>query len=457
VTAFGCTTNTRVIRPHSNSKKRPDFQVRDTSDDPGVTSSGKLVRHQDRTRHLQSSRRLKMARSAHAYVRGSTVKFYEWLESHSSSNIPQGPAVWICGDCHAHNLGPVANSDGHIEIQIRDLDQTVIGNPAHDLIRLGLSLATAARGSDLPGVATAGMLEQMLKGYTAAFAGRKARHQTAPMSVQRLLADATARKWKHLAEERIAGATASIPRGKRFWSLNKPEGKAVAVLIGSEHVRHLLTRQHARDDNASVELLDAAYWMKGCSSLGLLRYAALAQVGKKNAAMLCLIDIKEAVTAAAPRYADQSMPRDNAMRIVEGARHLSPYLGERMLAARLLDKGVFVREMFPQDLKMDLTGLGLDEAAGVARYLGAVVGEAHARQLEPDDRRAWSKELARNRVKSLDTPTWLWRCVVELVMTHEAAYLEHCRRYALDVALMPKRRAGRADLASVKKRAEPSS
>ena len=25
-------------------------------------------------------------------------------------------------------------------IQIRDLDQTVIGNPAHDLIRLGLSL-----------------------------------------------------------------------------------------------------------------------------------------------------------------------------------------------------------------------------------------------------------------------------------------------------------------------------
>jgi uncharacterized protein (DUF2252 family) len=26
-------------------------------------------------------------------------------------------------------------------IQIRDLDQTVIGNPAHDLIRLGLSLA----------------------------------------------------------------------------------------------------------------------------------------------------------------------------------------------------------------------------------------------------------------------------------------------------------------------------
>jgi uncharacterized protein (DUF2252 family) len=34
----------------------------------------------------------------------------------------------------------VAEAKGRIEIEIRDLDQTVIGNPAHDLIRLGLSL-----------------------------------------------------------------------------------------------------------------------------------------------------------------------------------------------------------------------------------------------------------------------------------------------------------------------------
>jgi len=43
-------------------------------------------------------------------------------------------------------------------IQIRDLDQTVIGNPAHDSVRLGLWLASAARGSD-PG-ATAGAPER---------------------------------------------------------------------------------------------------------------------------------------------------------------------------------------------------------------------------------------------------------------------------------------------------------
>jgi uncharacterized protein (DUF2252 family) len=96
-----------------------------------------------------------MSQSAHAYVRGNTVKFYDWLENSSRGKLPEGPSVWICGDCHVGNLGPLADAKGLVVVQIRDLDQTVIGNPAHDLIRLGLSLASAARGSDLPGVTTA--------------------------------------------------------------------------------------------------------------------------------------------------------------------------------------------------------------------------------------------------------------------------------------------------------------
>jgi uncharacterized protein (DUF2252 family) len=105
---------------------------------------------------LGARRSLKTARSAHAYVRGNTRKFYEWLGTAAGQELPRGPAVWICGE-------------GHIDIQIRDLDQTVIGNPAHDLIRLGLSLATAVRGSDLPGVTTAKMVEQLIEGYEHAF------------------------------------------------------------------------------------------------------------------------------------------------------------------------------------------------------------------------------------------------------------------------------------------------
>src|ERR1700730_9980171 len=125
----------------------------------------------ERQKILALTRNLKMARSPHAYVRGNTIKFYEGLESLKTGSLPEGPPIWICGDCHVGNLGPVADASGRVEIEIRDLDQSVIGNPAHDLIRLGLSLASAARGSDLPGVITARMVEALTSGYDIALGG----------------------------------------------------------------------------------------------------------------------------------------------------------------------------------------------------------------------------------------------------------------------------------------------
>ena len=66
----------------------------------------------DRQRILTQTRNLKMAQSAHAYLRGSTVKFYEWLDSSRRCQFPDGPPVWICGDCHVGNLGPLADANG---------------------------------------------------------------------------------------------------------------------------------------------------------------------------------------------------------------------------------------------------------------------------------------------------------------------------------------------------------
>src|ERR1700749_4159852 len=85
-----------------------------------------------RQQALIERRNTKMARSAHAYVRGNTAQFYEWLDSREAPKLPAGPAIWICGDCHIGNIGPVADDKGKLHIQIRDFDQSVIGNPAHD-------------------------------------------------------------------------------------------------------------------------------------------------------------------------------------------------------------------------------------------------------------------------------------------------------------------------------------
>src|SRR5262249_54551615 len=129
----------------------------------------------------------------------------------------------------------------------------------------------------------------------------------------------------------------SIPLGRRFWALTKKERRALKELLKSDGARELITALKGRREHDKIEVLDAAYWMKGCSSLGRLRYAVLVGVadGEPQSNNLCLIDIKEGVLAAAPRAPDAKMPRDNAERVVAGARALSPNLGERMMAGRL--------------------------------------------------------------------------------------------------------------------------
>jgi uncharacterized protein (DUF2252 family) len=386
----------------------------------------------ERAATLISTRNLKMARSAHAYVRGSTVKFYEWLEA-GDTHTPEGPPIWICGDCHVGNLGPLADLKGRVRVQIRDLDQTVIGNPAHDLIRLGLSLASAARGSDLPGVTTAHILEDLARGYTDALADAgpdAGEPDKPPRAIRSVLRQSVRRRWRHLAQERLDTVEPMMPLGRRFWPLAPEEATAMEALIADTQINAAISGLQGRSDEP-VELIDAAYWMKGCSSLGRLRFAAMLRVGKGDEASLCLVDIKEAVAAAAPRSKTAPMPRDNAQRVVAGARALSPNLGERMVATRLLGKAVVLRELMPQDLKIEVDRLTPAQATGMARYLGAVVGRAHGRQMDSATREAWREDLIRAGTSTLETPAWLWANVVDLLGVHEAAYLDHCRRYAL--------------------------
>ena len=102
-----------------------------------------------------------------------------------------------------------------------------------------------------------------------------------------------------------------------------------------------------------------------------------------------------------------------------------------MAAARLLDRPVVVRELKPQDLKLDLAQFKHKEAAQAARHLAWIVGLSHAAQMDAHTRHRWRAELSRRHDGGLDAPSWLWRSVVDLAANHEAGYLEHCRRYAL--------------------------
>jgi uncharacterized protein (DUF2252 family) len=148
--------------------------------------------------------------------------------------------------------------------------------------------------------------------------------------------------------------------------------------------------------------------MKGCSSLGLLRYALLIAVGTKNKQEYRLLDVKEATRAAAPRSERAKTPINNADRVVADACASSPFLGERMISTRISGRDVFIRELRPQDMQFELEGLQQGEAVAIGRLMAAVVGRAHGRQLTTVNRKAWTKELKNRHTAGLDAPRWLW-------------------------------------------------
>jgi uncharacterized protein (DUF2252 family) len=277
------------------------------------------------------------------------------------------------------------------------------------------------------------MIEAMIDGYVRALTPDPDDDPMEPDVVRSVRREAAGRSWRHLAKERLEDVEPNIPLGKRFWKLGKSERAAVEALFEEPDIRHRALELAGLGPKGRLRVVDAAYWRKGCSSLGKLRYAVLLGVGEHGSKTenLALVDIKEAVPSVVPAASVGSMPEDPALRVVTGAHALSPNLGERMIPARLLSRPVVLRELAPQDLKIEVEQFTRKEAIAAAAYLTYVVGMAHARQMTTEQRLQWCDQLTGRQDGNLEAPSWLWRSIVDLAGAHEVGYLEHCRRFAL--------------------------
>jgi hypothetical protein len=88
--------------------------------------------------------------------------------------------------------------------------------------------------------------------------------------VRRVLKRALKRRWHHLAEENmrpISFFSACVTGQKPFAQWNLGPNVFNAQL---PEVCDLITSLKERDKGVEMEVVDAAYWMKGCSSLGRL-------------------------------------------------------------------------------------------------------------------------------------------------------------------------------------------
>ena len=141
---------------------------------------------------------------------------------------------------------------------------------------------------------------------------------------------AVKRTSKRLLDERLGGSRKRFKLGSRFWQLAADERDAVRQLVEQEPVRRLITRLEDRDAQAPVRLVDAAFWVKGCSSLGLWRVAALVEFRepgdnkKSGGSSLALLDIKQAVEPSAPWAPGLNPSLAPGMRVLSGAQRLAP-------------------------------------------------------------------------------------------------------------------------------------
>ncbi|MCC7539531.1 MAG: DUF2252 family protein [Deltaproteobacteria bacterium] len=396
-----------------------------------------VARPDERREKLAAWRHRKMTLSAHAFVRGNARLFYEVVASRLSGSLPSGPHIWISADCHGENIGAVADPRGRAKLKMNDFDETTIGEPILDLVRLALSLAMAGRASGLGGLDIAHLLDGLVHGYCAELEARRAGADmpiVSPPRFRKLLKRAGEQTRTALFDHRVPRGPSgdrAFAYSARYWPLTDEEREALMALVSLPEVRHLVTTLVGADPELPVDAVDAAFRIAGTASLGAWRAAILVHVGnskkrKYGDETLRLIDVKEALPSSAPRVPGSRTPEDDAARITSGALVLSPSIGGRMLPAQVLKRRVVVRELLPQDLKASLARLESDECEAVGHHLGAVIGRAHARQLTPADAASWKNVVSGSAHERVGPPRWLWDALVELVAVHEPAYLRHC-------------------------------
>ncbi len=396
-----------------------------------------------RKEHLRKLKMWKMALDAHAFVRARADLFYGTLAKGLDDLVPAGPPIWISGDCHGENLGAVADAHGKAHLDLNDLDETVIGYSAHDILRLSLDMVVAARSYEqLLGVESVAVVNAVLQGYCDALLLRSPDRpmalSEAPPQLRRLLRRTSRVDRTKLLDRRVPRDAAGRRRflhGPRYYPLSREERAAVEALAEEPSVRQLIASLGDDAPDTDVALVDAAFRVAGTGSLGCFRVALLARVGpvhgkRVNDEYLRLIDVKEALPASTIRHVDATTPKEDAERVVLGARALVPTLGERMMSTTILGKGVVVRELMPQEQKVSLDVMKKGEAAPIAHHLGSVLGRAHARQLGPEQAAEWGRTLRPKSTPANRVPEWLWEPLIQLVAVHEASYLRHCADFA---------------------------
>jgi uncharacterized protein (DUF2252 family) len=370
----------------------------------------------------------RMTLSPLALLRGAAPLFYDLLAAHPS--LAEGPRGkgWLVGDLHlenfgAYRLGPAKrkHDDDEVTFDLNDFDDALVGPWRFDVLRLVTSLILGGRELGASGARALDLAHRLLDAYVAS-AFHDAPLPRAPDCVARLVERVTTRTRAELldarTEETKHGERRFARDGARYYDLPA----SIAERAPGAFARYAAALTDApRLDEGALDVLDVAWRVAGCGSLGGLRVAVLVR-GKGGADGAWIFDMKEegmpsAAASRMVRRPAKALRAEPAARVCAGFRASVPRAPRWIGTTWLGDRSMFVRRLAPQEDKLDLETLRDVDLDPLASYLGALTGRAHARGATKTPRDPWTEE---ERAGIVDR-------AIAIAGIHEATYLALCK------------------------------
>ncbi|MFO0617191.1 MAG: DUF2252 family protein [Polyangiaceae bacterium] len=327
------------------------------------------------TAEIERRKIARLSRSPLAFLRGSARLFYEMLSLVPSlGDGPLGTGT-IVGDLHIENFGAYEpgpwkgpkGSEAPV-FDVNDFDETFVGPLRWDLLRLVTSLLVGSRELGTTGPESIALAHGLFASYASAMFDGAPRPPDPP-AVRSLLEQAGHRTDVDLAAP-LVDASGRLRQSRR-WLEPGPRIRSL-VPQALEVYREGLGAEGPKA--AQLEPMDVAFRIAGTGSLGCLRLGVLVR-GKKEP---WIFDMKEESppSATAIMRLDRVEPAERVLSAMRTACVRAPALAGK---TSIDGASMLVRRLAPENDKLDLTEVPKEELPELTKYLGALVGAAHAR------------------------------------------------------------------------------
>lgn len=331
-----------------------------------------------RVPELLALRYHRMQADALAFFRGSAPLYY--ARYRAEPLLGASPVAWLCGDSHVENFGSFRGDNGLVYFDVNDFDEAVLGPVLWDVGRLAVSVLLAAGRFGLPSAERQALAQDLLAAYASALATGK------PYQLERATARGVVRQLlKAVAQRRQRELLANRARRRGGWHLLPAKAPNLRPLPPIEHqavLESLEVWRQAQSHPPCGPLLDVAGRIAGVGSLGVRRYAVLAE-SLHPGKLPRLLDLKEAPAAAPAAYCPVPQPTwaTEAMRVVAAQVRLQAVPPALLQPLVLAEQPYVLRELQPVADKLNFTNFtrGAASFRVAVPTFGCLLAWAHLR------------------------------------------------------------------------------